>query len=416
MLQVAANLMAVSAEERQKHAMEASGAELRAEREEVERAKKALEQEKAALKQGLEEQAALKQKLEEQAAELARETAEVAREKERLKSISGEHAQMEAAFKDKAVTLVARKMADVENRSSPKNRRDTQFFRADAATALESEVLAAGDRTFTELTLPEGFEYHIFLSHRSADVAIARKLYYMLRLRGLRVWWEHGDTEDAAGRVVRCIPDGKREDPQGREDEFAKGAKESLIFAPLMSKAAVEHCSRLKANSKCDPGLLEYRLALELYSQKCIDSIVAVLVGEWNKGTQHYHVWHPSQLKFPAVVVKEVEEAANAQLAKLSRRERAHTEPAFAARSPSVVETETWTVSHIMASLPAVAACKLLGPEDHGLQTVETRLLDACKKTIKDQLDNKRRAKRRAAEGEAAPRPPWEKAVLRGYY
>jgi hypothetical protein len=79
-------------------------------------------------------------------------------------------------------------------------------------------------------------------------------------------------TQPPAHRGIRSQPSGDLEPTQGgagtREEPgtltFADGPSTSLIFVPILSKAALAPWTHLTVTIACDNVLLEYQMAMEL--------------------------------------------------------------------------------------------------------------------------------------------------------
>ena len=147
-------------------------------------------------------------------------------------------------------------MRDPSRRMSPRRALHHPFITGRHATRLVGE-----DAT-----------WDVFISYRvDSDVEHAELLYSALCREGLKVWWDK-----------KCLLPG-----QNWEEGFCNGLVDSTCFVCLLSRDAIKNESRpwhnfeiLTDSSKCDNVLLEWRLALELYSRGMLSSIFPILIGD----------------------------------------------------------------------------------------------------------------------------------------
>eukprot|EP01041_Mallomonas_annulata_P004901 gene4901-9775_t len=116
-------------------------------------------------------------------------------------------------------------------------------------------------------------EFDVFLSYRVAsDSESVRKLYDLLTVKGLRVWWD-----------VNCLLPGKN-----WAEGFCNGIINSRTVVCLLSKNAIANYSTLQTTSSCDNVLLEQRLALELRKMGYVEGIFPVMIGDFDTKTHTY--------------------------------------------------------------------------------------------------------------------------------
>ena len=134
--------------------------------------------------------------------------------------------------------------------------------RPDASHALAHPFLS-GKRAAR--LVGEEAEYDVFLSYRvNSDFHHCKVMYEMLTERGFRVWWDQS-----------CLRAGA-----DWEKGFCEGLIKSKTFVGLLSRGGLQNFEGLTESSRCDNVLIEYRLALELYSFNLLEAVFPVMIGD----------------------------------------------------------------------------------------------------------------------------------------
>jgi serine/threonine protein kinase len=137
-------------------------------------------------------------------------------------------------------------------------------------------------------------QFDVFLSYRHfSDHAVADTIYTFLVSEGFSVYVDKVYNPNMSWY-----------------ENVSYGLKNSRIFLPVVSRAAILNFGTITADSPADALLIQYRVAMEYKALNFIQDVVSVFVGDrdWSSGSYGNFLLQQCFPVFPDVVCKALEE------------------------------------------------------------------------------------------------------------